>query len=280
MNCLEAQELLSAYTDRELPADQMRLVEEHLRTCAECANASSMTSQLSRLAKRWEGVRSSTAFHERVLEGARRAPPARRASGALLVAVAVFLLGGGAVGLGLHLRGASPGGEAPARLAAVCRALRGRVWVLPPAEGATLSPLRPGEWLEEGSRVRVERGGGAELDLAAGGLVALREMTEAELAQFGLRLEGEGAVAVKTPSTVSWLLRLTGPGFEVDVWGGSVAFVRPGAGGSLHVSVLKGRATVDGLHRVDAGTELVRDAMGRVKTSPLSDETVFGPFRD
>jgi len=286
MDCAQVQELISSYNDRELPPDEMRLVEEHLGTCPECANASGMVANLSRLAKEWRGVEGSTSFHRRVMDASAKAPAARRVTGAVLAGAAFLILVAAAAVFGLGPFGGAGDERDAETSAANCPRVQGRAWVLPPGESATWTPLAPGAALAPLSRVRLERGASAEFEIGGGADVALREMTEAEVKDSGLRfMEGKGAVAVKTFSTSSKDFILTGPGFEVAVAPGSVAFVRPGAGGILHVSVLKGRAImgreiVGGAHQVEAGTNLKRTILGEIEASPLTDETVFEPFRE
>ena len=51
MNCLEAQENLSAYLDRELPEDVRRKMDEHLAGCAACRDELRSFAGLSNLVR-------------------------------------------------------------------------------------------------------------------------------------------------------------------------------------------------------------------------------------
>ena len=78
MECSEVRELLSPMSDREVAADELRIVEEHLRTCKECAFQSSMIVGLKRLLGRWDGVHASEHFRAAILDRVRKEPPPKR----------------------------------------------------------------------------------------------------------------------------------------------------------------------------------------------------------
>lgn len=80
MECSQVRELLSPMSDREIAADELRTVEEHLRTCRECAFQSSMIVGLKRLLGRWDGVHASERFRANVLDRVRREPSPKRTS--------------------------------------------------------------------------------------------------------------------------------------------------------------------------------------------------------
>jgi hypothetical protein len=65
-------------SDREVAADELRTVEEHLRACRECAFQSSMIVGLKRLLGRWDGVHASERFRVAVLDRVRKEPPPKR----------------------------------------------------------------------------------------------------------------------------------------------------------------------------------------------------------
>ena len=89
MECSEVRELLSPMTDHEVAAEDLRIVEEHLRDCRECAFQSSMIVGLKRLLGRWDGVHASERFRVAVLDRVRKEPPPKR------VALLPWVLGGG-----------------------------------------------------------------------------------------------------------------------------------------------------------------------------------------
>ena len=80
MDCIEVRELLSPMSDREIAAEELRLVEEHLRNCKECAFQSSMMVGLKKLLGKWDGVHASERFRANVLERVRREPSPKKAN--------------------------------------------------------------------------------------------------------------------------------------------------------------------------------------------------------
>ena len=79
MECSEVRELLSPMSDREISPDELKMVEEHLRTCKECAFQSTMIVGLKRLLGKWDGVHASGRFRSSVLERIRKEPPPKKA---------------------------------------------------------------------------------------------------------------------------------------------------------------------------------------------------------
>lgn len=78
MECSEVRELLSPMSDREVGADELRIVEEHLRDCRECAFQSTMIVGLKRLLGRWDGIHASERFRSGILDRVRKEPPPKR----------------------------------------------------------------------------------------------------------------------------------------------------------------------------------------------------------
>jgi len=74
VDCKEARELLSPVSDHEATKEEIGLVEEHLRTCRECAFESTMILGLRRLLENWDGVRATEEFRSRLLDRVRTEP--------------------------------------------------------------------------------------------------------------------------------------------------------------------------------------------------------------
>ena len=67
MECSEVRELLSPASDREVAADDLHRMEEHLRDCTECALQSTMIVGLKKLLGGWDGVHASENFRSNIL---------------------------------------------------------------------------------------------------------------------------------------------------------------------------------------------------------------------
>jgi hypothetical protein len=80
VECTEVRELLSPASDREVSGEELRIVEEHLSNCKECAFQSTMIVGLKRLLHRWDGVHASERFRSDILDRVRKEPPPRRAN--------------------------------------------------------------------------------------------------------------------------------------------------------------------------------------------------------
>ncbi len=105
LTCEEVRSLLSEYADRELPEDDVRRVEEHLRTCKDCAFESTIVLNLKKLVEVWDGVKPEEGFEKKVLERVKSAP--RGGSpllGYLLALVAAVFVASGIVFWAFHER--------------------------------------------------------------------------------------------------------------------------------------------------------------------------------
>jgi hypothetical protein len=122
-------------SDREVAADELRVVEAHLRDCRECAFQSTMIVGLKRLLGRWDGVHASENFRSSVLDRVRKEPPPKKSN------LLPWLLGGGLAAvcavvltLAIALPVTPEGGEDPAGAGA--SASGGRT-LAPRGDGAT-----------------------------------------------------------------------------------------------------------------------------------------------
>jgi anti-sigma factor RsiW len=62
ISCDQCRELLSDYIDRELSAQQLASVEQHLSNCGKCGTESARLLGLKNIIQRWDGVQSSGEF--------------------------------------------------------------------------------------------------------------------------------------------------------------------------------------------------------------------------
>ncbi len=115
-------------SDREVAADELRVVEEHLRDCRECAFQSTMIVGLKRLLGRWDGVHASENFRSSVIDRVRKEPPPKKSyllawvlGGGLAVVCAVVLT------LAIALPVTPEGGGDPTDTAASASGTRPRV---------------------------------------------------------------------------------------------------------------------------------------------------------
>ncbi|MFH0939250.1 MAG: zf-HC2 domain-containing protein [Planctomycetota bacterium] len=67
-SCGQCRALLSDYVDRELSEGERAMVERHLSTCARCGTESVRLMGLKKIVQHWDGVKSSGAFHQVVLQ--------------------------------------------------------------------------------------------------------------------------------------------------------------------------------------------------------------------
>ena len=74
MDCTQVRELLSSFNDREATSEEKAAVEDHLRSCRECAFESTMIVGLKRLLGHWDGVRASQNFKADLMEKVQREP--------------------------------------------------------------------------------------------------------------------------------------------------------------------------------------------------------------
>jgi len=106
LTCQQVREMLSAFNDKELSDEEMRMVGEHIASCEKCSAESTQIAGLKKLMEHWEGVRASGAFEEKVLERVKAENERRktRASRTALAVVAVILMAVGAFFLAKHIR--------------------------------------------------------------------------------------------------------------------------------------------------------------------------------
>jgi len=211
-------------SDREIAPDELRMVEEHLRTCKECAFQSTMIVGLKRLLGKWDGVHASGRFRSSVLDRVKKEPPPKRArwtpwafGGGLAALCAIVLVvavvmpvapeGGddpadagasteNASGLGSSRKDDRPVGTRSARPPA--RTGPKAVSAVPVAQFRTISKAiemeRPGAFpalvtvgdvVPPGSIVRCPEKGAAKLELLAGVIMRLEGGAQVVFAQKG-----------------------------------------------------------------------------------------------
>lgn len=229
-------ELLSPYNDRELSRRELTEVEDHLRTCKDCAFQSTMITNLKHALGYWEGVAPSERFHEKVMESVRTSPTPRRfflpwkeTLGALAAA-----LGAGCVALVIWLAGSALKRPAPLPTPEPEPEVRARKLVVEPRPGpkaprpAAPTPVaqivlskgtvhlrrregKPaaagkdelasaGDPVRDGDRLRVSPEGEAGLALADGAGLKLEDGGSLSFGSSGRELElSGGRLLLKSP---------------------------------------------------------------------------------
>jgi hypothetical protein len=235
MNCNEVRELLSPMTDREVSKDDLKLIEEHLNTCQDCAFQSTMMVGMKNLLRQWDGLKPTEVFHTRVLDRVKSEPPPSALSrlspgivGSIVAAVAavglgvVFVLTGGKVPPGTQAQ-KRPDGQVPAAgagevrpsdadrpIAPVAQVARtsGAVHVTPPGDASSLGSA--GDVLSPGYAMRVA--GKSWVDLALVGGFQMRLERGAEIVFRGDEVRGElrqGRVLVRPAGPAAKLEHMT-----------------------------------------------------------------------
>jgi len=190
VNCDEVRELLSPMTDREVDKEILKEVEEHLRTCKDCAFQSTMMVGMKTLLQKWGGVQPSPTFRTGILEKVQDAPPPGFFSrvnptvwGSIVAALAVVGLvvvfavtdptGSSTQGQGdaKSAAGDEPRAEKPPATAssdpvAQVSFTRGAVYLTPAGEASSLGSA--GDVLAPGYQIRVTESGAADLLLVGG----------------------------------------------------------------------------------------------------------------
>ena len=302
MQCSDVRELLSPMTDREVSPEELRAIEEHLRSCKDCAFESTMIVGLKGLLQKWEGVRASAAFHARVLEKVRSDPaqlPRHPWWAALAIAVAIGCL---AVGVAWMELGAPEGamkvaapadqagkppeaaGPAPAAPDTTPGTQAGPVAQLILTEGAvhidvpgsTSALGSAGDVLLPGYVVRVSERGRAELDLL--GSLFMRLEGPARYVFGPVCSEGEllaGTALLRAGVRgVRNKIRCGGAAVEFET-AGLLASLARGADGGLRVLVAEGSAEVSsasGSRTLRAGEKLELSRDGSLRTGPAKAE--------
>ncbi len=179
MECSEVRELLSPMSDREVAADELRIVEEHLRTCRECAFQSTMIVGLKRLLGRWDGLHASERFRSGILDRVKKEPPPKRISwipwalgGGLATVCAVVLVLAFALPVTPEGTDASAVSSSP-RAVQPDNAAKHRPAPPPrPAQATTLSAVPVAQFRTISKAVQTERPGGFPALAAVGDVVA------------------------------------------------------------------------------------------------------------
>jgi len=235
VECSEVRELLSPMSDREIAPDKLRAVEEHLRTCKECAFQSTMIVGLKRLLGNWDGVHASGRFRSSVLDRVKREPPPKKArwtpwafGGGLAALCAIVLVVAVVVPVApegpddLAEAGASPEGNASGGAASrkddrqPARTGPKAVSAVPVAQFRTISKAiemeRPGAFpalvtvgdvVAPGSAVRCPDRGAAKLELLAGLFMRLESGAQVIFAEQGHACElraGRMLLCTKDPA--------------------------------------------------------------------------------
>lgn len=66
MGCKKIKILLSAYVDKELSSDEKQLVDEHLKTCADCSAELKYLEQTKKMFSLWQKVEPQPFFETRL----------------------------------------------------------------------------------------------------------------------------------------------------------------------------------------------------------------------
>jgi len=296
VNCDEIKELLSAFQDRELSAEEMSAIQEHLQGCKECAAKSNVLVGLSRVVKHWEGVKASETAKRRLLEKATAAGPAQgRTVGPIalwiLGLVAAALLGGGAVALVWWYLGRSEpqasstdGGRSSAA-AAVCVAAEGRVELVQPG-GARLD-VRGRKDLAAGQELFCDSGSAAQVELAGGAQptsLVLRGSGSFKLMPEQIQLQG-GTLVFRVPAGAASVQTITAGDWRVELPAAEgVGLVELGRDGRVRLAVLKGSAKLtsggSAGRSVTAGQEVVVYSDGRLEgPRDFADKAAFELLR-
>lgn len=93
MRCNEVKRLLSAYFDRELPADQSIVIREHLKTCKSCMAELEDIERLHKLMGAFPVLEAGPYFETQIIERIEEETRKRRLSFGLKLAIS-FVLGG------------------------------------------------------------------------------------------------------------------------------------------------------------------------------------------
>jgi anti-sigma factor RsiW len=307
VNCEEVKEVLSAFQDRELSAEEMTAVEAHLQDCANCAAQSSMITNLSRIVQHWEGVKASETARHQLIEKARTGTAgSARSVGpvalALLGILAALLLGGGIVALVLwYMDRAEPEPTETApevrRAAPAARSVEvtGRVELAQP-DGAVLD-VRGRRDLLPGQELRCGNGSAAQLELPGGAprtVLMLRGSGALKFLPGELRLKSGTLVfhvpAAKAPAggeeAAKAVLSVSAGRWQVEVPAeGAVGLVELAPDESLRLAVASGSARLTSAGAksamsVAAGKELSIDSGGTVSgPREVTDKRAFDLLR-
>jgi len=307
VNCEEVKDLLSAFRDRELSAEEMSAVEAHLQDCANCAAQSTMITNLSRIVQHWEGVKASETARHQLIEKARAGTVGPgRAIGpvalALLGILAALLLGGGVIALVLWYMDRSeqaqtemetlPDLKRPAR-AARCVAVAGRVELELNGPVLDLDPRKVPQDLKVGQELRCDNGSAAQLELPGGApptVLMLRGPGALKFLPGGIKLKSGTLVfyvpaagpPAGGPEAPRPALSLSAGRWKVEVPAeGAVGLVELTRDESVRLAVISGSARLTGGSgkggvSAPAGKELSIDAGGTTSgPRDVTDKAAF-----